>query len=133
MAMTANEAINHATNVATIGIKTIMFLKLPVRIPRVPHRTAAITEPEQLTQRKSKRPIEGFVFIALFWLIVSKVKPNVYRFASAISVPALSPAILAPPVSSTKLDHELSDATIDQVHRSAFRRKDETTEASQQR
>ena len=29
-------------------------------------RTLAITEPEQLTQRKSERLSEGFVFIALF-------------------------------------------------------------------
>ncbi|MFN6302707.1 MAG: hypothetical protein ACK42H_10985, partial [Planctomycetota bacterium] len=28
-------------------------------------RTAGITEPEQLTQRKSKRPIEGFVCMPL--------------------------------------------------------------------
>jgi hypothetical protein len=34
-------------------------------------RTTAITQPEQLTQRKSKRPIEGLACIAwfcIFWL-----------------------------------------------------------------
>lgn len=38
--------------------------------------TAAITEPEQLTQRKSKRLFEGFVFIA--WLSASSNKFQEY-------------------------------------------------------
>jgi hypothetical protein len=33
-------------------------------------RTVAITQPEQVTQRKSQRPIEGLVSIALLWLFI---------------------------------------------------------------
>jgi len=31
-------------------------------------RTAALTECQELTRRKSKRPTEAFICIALFWL-----------------------------------------------------------------
>jgi hypothetical protein len=49
-------------------------------------RTAALTECQELTRRKSKRPTEAFICIALFWLF--------FVLVLSIAVLVLSAAVL---------------------------------------